>query len=178
MRPPTPRLAMGVPQLDARTGGWPRPGLALVAGAAGTGRLGVVLPTLARLTQQGRSVAIVDPVGWLHPPGLAGVVLEHLVVVRPGASRAAWAAEQLARCGAVPVVVLLDPPPLRKDGRRLQHAAEAGDATVLVLSEAPQRGLPADLVLETRAPGRVRVQRGGTRRGGGLVVLPGGGRAP
>jgi len=180
MRVAAPRLATGLPALDARTAGWPRPGLALIQGAAGSGRLGVVLPALGRLSRSGRSVAIVDPVGWLHPPGLVGVVLERLLLVRPGTGRAVWAAEQLARCGGVPLVVLLDPPPLRSGGRRLLHAAEAGDSTVVVVSEAPQQGLPASLSLQSTHPGEVWVRRGG--RGGrtGPVRLdgPGGHGAP
>ena len=178
MRVAAPRLATGIASLDARTQGWPRPGLALVQGAAGSGRLGVVLPALGRLSRSGRTVAIVDPVGWLHPPGLVGVALERLLVIRLGACRSAWGSEQLARCGGVPLVVLLDPPPLRSGGRRLQHAAEAGDSTVVVLSEAPQRGLPASLALETPRPGEAWIRRGG--RGGhtGRVRLDDGGPLP
>ena len=164
MRVAAPRLSMGLPALDARTSGWPRPGLALLEGAAGSGRLGLVLPALGRLSRSGRNVAIVDPVGWLHPPGLNGVVLERLLVIRPGVGRAVWATEQLARSGGLPLVVLLDPPPLRTGGRRLLHAAEAGDSTVVVVSEAPQRGLPASLAIKSIRPGEVCIQRGG--RGG------------
>jgi hypothetical protein len=171
MRVTSHRLATGLPELDARSGGWPRPGVALIQGAPGAGRLTPILPAMGRLTRQGRPVAVVDPVGWLHPPGLVGVALDLLLLVRPGSGQAAWATEQLARCGAVPLVVLLDPPPLRKGGRRLQHAAEAGDSAVIIVSEAPQRDLPASLALDVLSPGRFALRRGDRRGQTGPLVL-------
>jgi len=129
--------------------------------------MGLVLPTLVAHTQAERTVAVVDAVGWLHPPGLPGVNWQHLMIVRPGATRAGWAAIQLAGSGAVPLVVVLDPPRLRRDGLRLNRAAEAGDATVIVFTESPDTDVAAAVRLHVRGRGRIQVERGG----GGTVVL-------
>lgn len=156
---PPPALPSGVPELDARTGGWPHPGLAVIAGAPGLGRMGFVLPALRALTADGRAVAIVDAMGWCNPAGLPGVALERLILVRPGASQASWAAEQLLRCGEVPLVVVLDPPPPGRLGVRWMRAAEMGGTTGIVLLGRPDPGLPAKLRLEMRGPGTAQVIR-------------------
>ena len=64
------RIPSGIEGLDEVLGGWPRPGISLIEGRAGLGRLGLVLPSLRELTQEGRWVPIVDGSDWLHPPGL------------------------------------------------------------------------------------------------------------
>lgn len=168
------RLPLGVPELERFLHGWPRPGLAELAGAVGSGRLDLVLPALQELTHSGNTVGVVDPVGWLNPPGLRGVVLDRVLLVRPGATRAGWATEQLLRSGALPLVLLVDPGPLRRSGRRLQHAAEAGDACLCVLSERHDPSLPAALRLEVRGQGRVRIAKGAPRHQGREVVVRGG----
>jgi len=146
-RPPRVGLPSGLPALDQAVGGWASAGLSEVVGRAGSGRLSLVLPALRALTEQGRPVAIVDPVGWLHPPGL-DLVLDRLLLVRPGA-RALWATEQLVRSGALPLVLLLDPPPLGRGGRRLLHAAEAGGCALIVLTEHLDTRLQPSLRLES-----------------------------
>lgn len=157
----------GVPELDAVAGGWPRPGVSAIVGAAGTGRVGWALPALRRLTAEDRFVAVVDTLGWLNPPGLPGVTLERLILVRPGAAQSLWAAEQLARSGALPLVLLLDPPPLGRAARRLRHAVEAGHAALLVLSDRHDPDLAPNLRLETTSPGTARLARGA---GAGRVI--------
>lgn len=163
----TEHLPSGVPGLDAVTGGFPRPGITAIVGAAGSGRLGWVLPALRRLTEEDARVAIVDTQGWLNPPGLPGVNLDRLILVRPGAAQALWAAEQLARSGALGLTILLDPPPLGRAGRRLRHAVEAGHSALVVVSDRADPDLAAGLRLETASPGTARLARGG---GGGRVI--------
>jgi len=109
-------------------------------------------------------VAMVDAVGWIHPPGLPGVDLRYLMLVRPGSARAAWAATQLAGSGATPLVVLLDPPRLGREGLRLARAAESGHSTVLVLSETRDPDLPAQVRVAVLGQGRLRIQAHGTSR--------------
>lgn len=151
----------GLPVLDAALGGWPAPGVGALHGPVGSGRLRLVLPALKAHTQAQRTVALVDAMGWLHPPGLPQVDLQHLMLVRPGSARAAWAATQLAGSGATPLIVLLDPPRLGREGLRLVRAAEAGHSTVLVLSEDRDMDLPAQLRIEVLGQGQVRVLRSG-----------------
>ena len=154
----------GLPALDQIIGGWPAPGVGAVYGPVGSGRLGLVLPMLQAHTQAGRTVAVVDAMGWLHPPGLPGVDLRHLMLVRPGSARAAWAATQLAGSGALPLVVLLDPPRLGREGLRLVRATESGHTTTLVLCEVRDPDLPAPLRVEILDRGRVRIQGAGAER--------------
>ncbi len=175
--PPRPRpvgLPTGLPALESATGGWPQPGVSVLHGCPGSGRLVAALPALRRLSLRGRRVAVVDASGWLHPPGLDGVLLDNLLLVRPGGDQAAWAAEQLCRSGAFPLVLLLDPPDLGRAGARLQAAVEAGQTALLVASELAQPRLPCRLRLEVGpgpggAPG-LWVRRGD--RGGGGRFLP------
>ena len=155
------RVSVGIESLDHRLGGWPSSGISLIEGRPGSGRLGLVLPSLSQLTQAGQWVPVVDGAGWLHPPGLEGVDLSKLILIQPGA-RAGWAAVQLARCGAFPVVVLLDPPALGRGGRRLQHAAEHGRCAVLVLSESREPTMPLSAHVVLRADG-LQIRRGARR---------------
>lgn len=169
-------LSVGIPGLQAATGGWTCPGISLIHGAPGSGRLAAVMPALRRLSCSGRRVAVVDAAGWLHPPGLDGVLIDNLILVRPGPTRIAWAAEQLSRCGVLPLVVVLDPPELGRGGARLQVAAEEGNTAVVVISELRQRRLPARLRLRSeRGPdGRpgVVLERGARGRPGRWLPLP------
>ena len=165
LRPLPVGLPTGIPALEAITGGWPSPGVALIQGALGSGRLAPVLPLLARLTHAGRRVAIVDPGGILHPPGLRGVLLDQVLLVRPGITRVLWATEQLARCEAIPVTLVLEPPGFSRSATRIQRAAEAGQSTVIIVSELQQRRLPVSMHLCTGRPGHVQLLRGGRGRG-------------
>jgi hypothetical protein len=155
-------IPTGLPILDAALGGWPAPGVGALHGPVGSGRLGLVLPALQGHTQAERTVAVVDAMGWLHPPGLPGVDLRHLMLVRPGSARAGWAATQLAGSGAIPLVVLLDPPRLGREGLRLVRAADSGCSTVLVISEDRDMDLPAQLRIAVLGQGRVRIQSSGS----------------
>ena len=160
--PRGPRLPSGLPDLDRAVGGWVVSGVSEVVGAPGSGRLSLVLPTVRALTGQGRTVAIVDPQGWLYPPGL-DVPLPRLLLIRPG-TRALWATEQLARSGAVPLVLLLDPPALGRGGRRLLHAAEAGSCALVLLTQRADLRLQPALRLEC-SDGVVRITRGSAHPG-------------
>lgn len=141
-------VSTGILGLDAWLHGWPQPGPVELVGLAGSGRLALVVPLIERLTRQGRSVLLVDPLHQVHPPGLGRADMSRLVMVRPPGERAAWAAEQVARSGAVDMLLVLDAPPLGRGGVRLARAAEAGGMAVFVLSERPEAELPAALRLE------------------------------
>jgi RecA/RadA recombinase len=145
------QLPTGLSELDAWMGGWPQPGISEIVGPVGSGRLGLILPTLAALTRQGRPVLVVDAMGALHPPGLAGpggVQLEALWMVRPGLERAAWVAEQAAAAGSLAAVLLLDAPRLGRAAVRLGRACERGGSALFVVAEESEAALPAALRLE------------------------------
>ncbi len=163
-------LAAELPELEAWVGGWPQPGVSEIVGPVGSGRLGLLLPTLAALTRQGRPVLIVDAMEELYPPGLAGpkgLQLSELWVVRPGLERAAWVAEQAAAAGSLAAVVLLDAPRLGRAGVRLGRACERGGSSLFVVAEESEVSLPAALRLEVvgQSAGRVRVRCVRSRNG-------------
>lgn len=171
-------LPIGIPELDSASGPWASPGISEICGAPGSGRLSIILPTLARETAAGRWVAIVDVLSRLHPPGLDGVRLSRLLVLRPGAERAIWATEQLLRSAAIPFVLLLDCWNTGVAGHRLLHAAEEGRSALVITGDRPDTRLPAALRLETRraqeAGGiRVRITRRRAGREGVEVLVPG-----
>ena len=160
MREPPPPSPTGIEALDAQIGGWPQPGIAHIHGAIGSGRMGLILPAIQVHTQAGRTVAIVDPMGWLYPPGLPGVDLQYLMLVRCGSIQAGWATTQLAGSGALPMTVLLDPPALSQDASRLLRATESGQSTVAVLTEIPDPRLSAQVRLRCLGGGEVHIERG------------------
>jgi len=122
--------------------------------------LALVIPLLERLTQAGRSVVLVDPLHQVNPPGLGRVDLTRVVLVRPPGERAGWAAEQVARSGAVNALVVIDAPAFGRAGVRFARAAEAGGMAVFVLADRPDTELPAALRLEVAGweEDRVRVR--------------------
>jgi hypothetical protein len=151
----------GMAALDRAVGGWPWPGVAEVTGLLGSGRLAAVLPLLGRLSRGGQHVAVVDVLGRLYPPGLEGVWLPFLLVVRPGADRAVWATAQILGSGAVAATVLLDPIGIgAAAGHRLLHAAEEGRSLLVVVNEQSEPRLPASLRLQARGTreGRTRLR--------------------
>ncbi len=163
-------LSTGIAGLDAWLHGWPQPGPIELVGLVGGGRLALVIPLIERLTRQGRSVLLVDPLHQAHPPGLGRIDPARLVLVRPPPERAAWAAEQVARSGAVDALVVLDAPPLGRGGVRLARAAEAGGMVVFVLAERPEAELPASLRLEAAGWQGDRVRVRCTRSRDGRMV--------
>lgn len=140
-----------VEALDRLVGGLPRPGMVEVSGLAGSGVTRLALSVVAALGSD-EPVAWVDGDRALYPPAAAdlGVDLTRLLIVRPPAHGAGWAAEQLARSGCFALVVVSSPAAPGRTGPRLAHAAEHGGCTAMVLVPHSHRGLPADLRLAVR----------------------------
>ena len=148
-----PAVPTGFAALDSELpgGGWPAGGVTeLYAPARGIGELGVLMPTLARLTTAGKRVV------WLAPPHLpyapalaaAGVDLPHLAVVQAAGRRdALWAAEQALRAGSCHALLAWLPAATYAELRRLVVAAEEGRAMVALFRrpEAAAESSPACL---------------------------------
>jgi len=135
-------------------GGWP-PGslIELLAGHPGDG-LGLVVPALARLSTGLRWVLLVDPPWHPFAPALAarGLALERLVVAEAG-ERLAWGAEQGLRSGACSAVLVWGG---RWEGaalRRLQLAAQDGDALGFLFRDAAAARNPSPAPLRLRVAG-------------------------
>ena len=168
-RPVTPARAIpcGVPGLERQLpgGGW-QPGCIneIIGHGTGIGEVSLLLPALASLTRKGETVALIAAPFTPYAPALqqAGVDLTHtLRIETQNTADSVWAAEQALRsgtCGAV-LVWLADADHTAL--RRLQLAAEAGDACCFVLRHRAHAGAtsPAAVRVEVRSDGRRREVR-------------------
>ncbi len=178
-------LASGHAELDRILGGgWPRGALSeILSPAQGLTVLGLLLPALTRLSQEGRWIAWIDPPQLPYAPGLAarGIELSRLLLLHtPGPDDGLWTLEQALGSGGC-AAVLAWPRALPGQAlRRLQLAAEAGRAMGwLFRPPAAARELsPAALRLRVQlcADGGSEVEvlkrRGGWSRG--PISLPAG----
>jgi hypothetical protein len=124
----------GFAELDALLpgGGWPQGALTeIMMPRQGIGALRLLMPTLARLSQGDRWICWVAPPYIPYAPALAnaGIDLSRILLVHPrGQQDGLWAVEQSLRsgnCAAVLAWPTLDDKAIL---RRLQLAAESGDA--------------------------------------------------
>jgi protein ImuA len=122
-------------------GGWPVGALTeLLPVAAGIGEFALLLPAMARLTQQGRRVALIAPPYIPYSQALAwhGVKLDRLVLLQPERpADVLWAMEQTLASKTLALAVAWPQRTLARDLRRLQLAAETG-AACAVLYRAPR----------------------------------------
>ncbi|MBA1202746.1 translesion DNA synthesis-associated protein ImuA [Pseudomonas capeferrum] len=150
-------------------GGWPASALTeLLLASPGCGELQLLWPSLARLTGEGGRVVLVAPPFIPYAPAwqAAGVDLRWLVKVDANPLDALWAAEQCLRSGSCAAVLCW---PERADDRalrRLQVAAETGQALAFACrpQQASMNPSPAALriAVDTRpAQWRVLKCRGG-----------------
>ena len=165
----------GIEWLDARLGGGlPCGAISEVTGLCSSGRTGVVLSALARLTQAGGIAAYVDATDCLDPRSAeqAGVLLDRLLWVRCGAEEnsrrddgrprlsptdEAWQTANLVVSAGGFGMVAVDLGGFSRrqladlQGRtwaRLRHAVEDTPAVLVVLAERRLTGSAADVVLE------------------------------
>lgn len=161
--------------LDAAlpAGGWPESALVEILQAHdGLGELRLVLPTLARHTQAGREIALVAPPYVPHPRAwqAAGVAFERVHLVAADARQALWATEQCLRAGCLSAVLCWPQKADDRALRRLQVAAESGQALVFAFRDARAavNASPAALRLQLEA-GQLRVLK---CRGGLVPTQP------
>ncbi len=176
--PPLPEGAQptGWALLDAvlPARGWPPAAVSeILLPLDGAGELRLVLPTVARLTADGRPVMVISPpylpcaMGWRQ----RGVDLRQLHLVQAEDALVLWAAEQCLRSGSCGAVMVW---PRRADDRalrRLQVAADAGRALGFVFrpshhaGQASPAALRLELMLQPMSAIWVRKCRGGVPPG-------------
>ncbi|MGC2456393.1 MAG: translesion DNA synthesis-associated protein ImuA [Gallionellaceae bacterium] len=152
-------LPTGFAELDELLpgGGWPRGALTeILAGREGIGELRLLLPALARVSEQSRWQAWVAPPHLPYAPALAaaGVKLKQLLVAKPqSAADAWWTAEQALRSGSCSAVLAWLRMPDERRMRRLQLGAESGRAWGVLFrsASAAQERSPAALRLRLEA---------------------------
>lgn len=153
-------LSTGLIELDALLpgAGWPLGALSeILFDADGIGELALLMPALAALTQRQQRVVFVAPPYIPYAPALAacGLDLRHVVQIDAGAGKGAWSAEQCLRSGSCGAVLgWLDQADYTQL-RRLQLAAESGDALAFLFrpARAAAKTSPAALRLHLHAAG-------------------------
>jgi hypothetical protein len=163
-RPKIDAEPTGLADLDARLpgGGWPRGALSeILIEHDGIGECSLALPALAALTEAGRRVVFVAPPYIPYPPALtaAGIDLAKVVHIDAADADTHWTAEQCLRAGCCGAVLSWMPRTDYQKLRRLQLAAETGNAIGFVFRPlaAARETSPAALRL------RVSVSESGPR---------------
>lgn len=176
-----PAVASGHLALDRQLPGqgWPRGSLVeILSPAPGIGEISLLLPALRRLAGEKR-IAFVQPPFVPYAPALAqsGLPLERIAWIDTGGAEAQWAAEQSLRSGAVSAVLYWNAGADGLDLRRLQLAAEAGNALLFLfrpMSALAEPSMAAVRMALTPQNGKLRIDllkaRGG--RPGVLQVDP------
>lgn len=133
-------------------GGWPRAALVELLSPGHQG-LPLLLPLLARLSEQPRWLVWVAPPHLPFAPGLSasGIDLQKILLIRKvGQEQRLWAAEQALRsasCGAL----LLWPGRLQTaQVRRLQLAAEQGDCLGILFRSVREAALSSPAALRMK----------------------------
>ncbi|HFD79544.1 MAG TPA: translesion DNA synthesis-associated protein ImuA [Gammaproteobacteria bacterium] len=173
-------VATGFPLLDEELagGGWPRGALTeLIAAQAGIGALRLLMPALARLARERRWICWVAPPHVPYAPALAaaGIDLSRILLVHPKAHQdGLWAVEQSLRSGTCGAVLCW---PTLEDGvvlRRLQLAAEAGNALGFLFRSPrfARRPSPSALRLQLAAAPDGRLSVSILKRRGGWATGP------
>jgi cell division inhibitor SulA/protein ImuA len=164
-------------------GGWPRGALTeLLIRQQGIGELRLLLPALARLSQEDGWLAWVAPpyVPYASALAAAGIDLARLLVAKPATHDDAWwTAEQALRSGACGALLAWLRAADERRMRRLQLAAETGRAWGVLFrhARAAQDRSPAALrlLLEPAGDGlavHVLKRRGGPVSQPVVVALP------
>jgi cell division inhibitor SulA len=168
----------GFAALDALLphGGWPQGALSeLLIPVEGVGELTLLMPTIARMTQAGRLVALIAPPFCPYAPAWqrAGVDLRYLEIVDTNAQAgskgplskgALWAFEQCLRSAAFSAVLGW---PSNADGpalRRLQVAADTGECLGFAVRDSRHADNPSPAALRIERvenDWRIRKCRGG-----------------
>lgn len=180
-----PTLPSGHPELDALLpgGGWPAARLTEIAVERwGSGELALLMPLLARLSAAATGRAT-GWIAWIAPPFLpyapafaaAGIELSRMLLVRARDDlETLWSAEQALHSGSCRAVLAWA---ARADGRRLrrlQLAAESGQAPLFLFRPAAALAAPSPaalrLSLAAGAEGaRLHLVK---HRGGASISLP------
>lgn len=151
-----PRVPSGHAALDAALPhrGWTLGAMTeILFDADGIGELDLVLPALAQLTQQRRHVVLVAPPYLPYAPALfaRGIDLGFLHCVETASDiEALWAAEQCLRSGVCAAVLCWPRQATDRTLRRLQVAAEFGNALGFAFRAARAEANPSPAATRIR----------------------------
>lgn len=149
-------VTSGYAELDQQlAGGFPLNGLIDIQTEQGIGELRLLLPYLQQRHSDGRLLVMIAPPAQPCADMLAaaGINLTQLLVITVKNSKEAlWAAEQCLQSGCVAVVLLWQVLLRLAQARRLQLAAEQGNASLVLIRRAQAAlSLPVNLSLTLAA---------------------------
>ena len=167
-------IPTGIPALDEQLPGrgWPLGTLAeVLLPHPGIGEIQLLMPVLAELTRTGRRLIWITPPYLPYAPALVrgGIDVTHTLLLRiPTAPQQLWAMEQALRAGVCGAVLAWPHTPDPRVLRRLQLAAETGQASGILfrpLHDA-RHASPAGLRIELEpavdgCTAHIRKRRGG-----------------
>lgn len=168
----------GFSELDAELqGGFPQQGVIDVDTPMGIGELRLLMPNLlARQHDTERLMVFIAPPMQVNSEMLAeyGFNLQHVLIIHPDSRKQAlWSAEQCLKSGCCHGVLLWHQGMEIHQVKRLQLAAEQGDALHIILRQPKQLSLslPVSLGMRLRAhPQGLKVEI--TKRKGGWPSQP------
>ncbi len=168
----------GFKELDAELqGGFPKQGVVDIDSPVGIGELRLLLPNLhARQQSNGRLLVFIAPSMRINSEMLAeyGFNLQQVLVIHPDSPKEAlWCAEQCLKSGCCQAVLLWHQAIEIHQVKRLQLAAEQGDALHVLLRQNKQvsLSLPVSLGMRLRAhPQGLNIEI--TKRKGGWPGRP------
>jgi cell division inhibitor SulA/protein ImuA len=172
----TAGIASGFNVFDETLGGWPPGALVeLIAQREGIGEISILLPALARLSNDERWIALINPPYVPYAPALfhAGVDLAKVVVIRAtGNTDTLWSMEQTLRSGTCSAVLGWPATMTEQAIRRLQLATETGGTLGVYFTQPGAAPRTSPVPYRLRIDGsidnvRVEVLK---RRGGGLTA--------
>lgn len=147
----------GYAELDqALQGGFPQSGVIDIHSPIGIGELRLLLPTLRYRQQHKRLLVFIAAPMQINGEMLAefGIALEQILIIQPdSAEHALWSAEQCLKSGCCHTVILWHQQLEIAQAKRLQLAAEQGDALHIVLRQSRQLSLslPVSLAMKLSA---------------------------
>lgn len=153
-------VSTGFAELDLALpgNGWPLGALTEVLhDQPGIGELRLLMPALARLSRQGRWIALIAPPYIPYAPALAahGVDLSRVLLVHPKTTTdKLWAVEQALRAGTCGAVLAWPASADDKTLRRLQLAAEAGQSWGILFRPSAEAAQPSPAALRLEVAAR------------------------
>lgn len=163
---PLSRQSTGHAALDEALplGGWPERSLTeILIPSDGVGELDLLIPTLERFTQAGKSVVLIAPPYIPYAPAwqVRGIDLRHLHIVDAEPRQAVWAFEQTLRSGACAAVVGWPQRANHHALRRLQVASDTGQTLGFAVRDVrhADNASPAALRLEIGVDRQVVVRK-------------------
>jgi len=158
-------------------GGWPQAALTeLLHDAQGIGELRLLLPALERLSQAGQWIVLVAPPHLPCAPALAAAGIDPGRVIVVAASEDKhrwWAAEQALRANSAGAVMFWPATLGEQRLRRLQVAAQEGEALAFLFSTTARATQPSPAPLRIRlSPAGARLRVDVFKRRGGVMSAP------